>query len=258
VSEPLPFASASIAVAIPCYNEAAALPSVLAAWRTSLPTAEIVVFDNNSTDRSGEIARGLGVRVVPVAEQGKGNVVRAVFAALADRDAIVLVDGDGTYPADHVQSLLEPVLQSTADMTVGARQPVQQAGAMTPVRGLGNVLIRGGFRTLIGPGLGDILSGYRVFGRHFRETVALRSTGFEIETELSSQALVHRLRVVEIDVPYYPRIAGTQSKLRAVRDGMRILRTILGQSVRYRRWRLLAVILLPIVLIVAIVLGLRS
>ena len=133
VTEPSAPETETVAVAIPCYNEAAALPSVLAAWRAALPGAEIVVFDNNSTDGSGAIARGLGVRVVEVGAQGKGHVVRAIFATLADCTAIVLVDGDGTYPADAIGALLEPVLRGEADMTVGARQPVAEAGAMTPV-----------------------------------------------------------------------------------------------------------------------------
>jgi hypothetical protein len=159
--------------------------------------------------------------------------VRAIFANLEDREFVVLVDGDGTYPADRVRSLLEPIRAGKADMAVGSREPVNQPGAMTPVRGFGNFLIRAGFSLLIGQGLGDLLSGYRVFNRRFRQTVTLRSSGFEIETELSSQAMVRGLRVVEIGVPYYPRIAGTQSKLRAFRDGLRILRTIVSQSVRH-------------------------
>jgi glycosyltransferase involved in cell wall biosynthesis len=142
LSEPSPVESPSIAVAIPCYNEAAAVATVVAQWRAALPGAEIVVFDNNSTDGTGAIARGLGVRVVPVPEQGKGHAVRAAFAELADRRAVVLVDGDGTYPAEAVGALLAPILDGSAEMTVGARRPVEEAGAMTAVRGLGNVLIR--------------------------------------------------------------------------------------------------------------------
>ena len=161
--------SPRIAVAIPCYNEAAAVATVIAQWRAALPDAEIVIFDNNSTDGTGAIARALGVRVVEVPAQGKGHAVRAIFAALADREAVVMVDGDGTYPAEEVGPLLAPILDGTADMTVGARRPVAEAGAMSPVRGLGNVLIRSAFRLLIGPGPGDLLSGYRVFGRRFRD-----------------------------------------------------------------------------------------
>ena len=168
---------ARIAVAIPCYNEAAAIAMVVASFRTVLPGAEIVVFDNNSTDGTGAIARELGVRVVDVPEQGKGHAVRAAFAVLADFDAVVLTDGDGTYPAEAAPLLIAPVLEGLADMTVGARQPTPGAGAMTLIRGVGNQLIRAAFRLLIGPGNTDLLSGYRAFSRRFRQEVNLGSAG---------------------------------------------------------------------------------
>ena len=284
----------SIAVAIPCYNEAGAVDAVVAEWRDALPGAEIVVFDNNSGDGTGAIARRLGVRVVEVREQGKGHVVRAIFEDLADRDVVILVDGDGTYPASFAASLVEPVASGRADMTVGNRRPVAELGAMSPLRGLGNVLIgvtftlligpgtrdllsgyrafgrrfrevirprstgfeieaelgamsplRGvgnlligvTFTLLIGPGTRDLLSGYRAFGRRFREVVRPRSTGFEIEAELVGQAVARGLKVVEVEVPYRPRIAGTASKLRAFRDGGRIVGTIVRQGARFRPWR---------------------
>jgi hypothetical protein len=231
-----------IAVAIPCFNEAAAIATVLTQWRAALPEAEVVVFNNNSTDGTGPIATGMGVRVEQVPAQGKGHAVRTIFERLRDYRAVVLVDGDGTYPAEMIHSLLAPVLAGRADMTVGARKPVQEAGAMSPVRGLGNVLIRCAFRVLIGRGPGDLLSGYRVFSRTFLATVTLRSTGFEIETELAAEAVAGGLRVVEVPVPYRPRIAGSVSKLRAFRDGRRILVTIVKQSVRLCPWRPLAMV----------------
>ena len=237
-----------VAVAIPCFNEAAAVEAVVSAWRAALPGAEIVVFDNNSSDGTGAIARRLGVRVVEVRDQGKGHAVRAIFEDLAEREAVVLVDGDGTYPADAAPDLLAPILEDRADMVVGARRPVASLKAMSPVRGLGNVLIGSAFRLLIGPGTGDLLSGYRVFGRHFREVVHPRSAGFEIEAELSGQAVARGLRVVEIPVPYHPRIAGTASKLRAFRDGRRILLAILGQSLRLRPWRPMLALAAPVAL----------
>jgi glycosyltransferase involved in cell wall biosynthesis len=234
--------SPSVAVAIPCYNEAAAVEAVVAAWRAALPDGEIVVFDNNSTDGTGVIARGLGVRVVDVPDQGKGYVVQAIFATLADRPAVVLTDGDGTYPADKIAGLLKPVLAGEADMTVGARRPVAAAGAMSLLRVVGNLIIPAAFYVLIGPGNGDLLSGYRVFSPRFLREVKLRSSGFEIETELASEAVARGMRVVEVPVPYHPRIAGTVSKLRAFRDGRRILTMIVVQSLRFRPWRLLGVI----------------
>ncbi|GAC1475520.1 MAG: hypothetical protein NVSMB9_28250 [Isosphaeraceae bacterium] len=246
LTDPLHAETSRVAVAIPCYNEAGAVPTVIAQWRAALPDAEIVIFDNNSTDGTGVAARGLGVRVVEVPRQGKGYAVRSIFETLRDRDAVVLVDGDGTYPAEHVGPLLASVLSGAADMAVGARRPVAELGAMTPVRSLGNRLIGIAFRVLIGPGTSDLLSGYRVFGPRFLQSVSPRSRGFEIETELASEAVARRMRVVEIAVPYRPRIAGTASKLRVFRDGRRILVTILAQGVRLRPWRLVFLLALGV------------
>jgi glycosyltransferase involved in cell wall biosynthesis len=242
-----------IAVAIPCYNEAAAIAIVIASFREAVPGAAIVVFDNNSTDGTAAIARVAGARVLAVPDQGKGHTVRAAFETLADFDLVVLTDGDGTYPADAAPLLIAPVLAGTADMSVGARQPAKAAGAMTLTRSLGNHLIRTAFRLLIGPGNSDLLSGYRVFNRQFRGAVALRSSGFEIETELASEAVARRLRVVEIPIPYHPRIAGTESKLRAFRDGRRIIHTILIQSLRLRPHRPLLLWLVPCAVLAATV-----
>lgn len=233
-----------IAVAIPCFNEAAAIASVINHWREAVPFAEIVVFDNNSNDGTGQIARDLGVRVIEVKDQGKGYAVRAAFAELGDRDALILVDGDGTYPAEYAPLLIGPVLEGDADMMVGARQPVVSSGAMSPLRGFGNVLIRSAFLVLIAWRAGDLLSGYRVFGPRFLKEVRPRSRGFEIETELTCEAATKHMRVREFTVPYLPRIAGTASKLRAFRDGCRILGTIAVQSLRYRPWRPLFLLLL--------------
>ncbi len=229
--------SPSIAVAIPCYNEAGAVETVVEAWRAALPEAEIVVFDNNSADGTGAVARRIGIRVVEVRDQGKGHAVRAIFEDLADRDVVILVDGDGTYPAEAARQLIAPILSGRADMTVGARHPIEAAGAMTPIRGLGNFLITTAFRVLIGPGTRDLLSGYRGFSRHFLEVVHPCSVGFEIEAEIAGQAVARGLPTVEIDVEYRPRIAGTASKLRAFRDGRRILGAILRQSFRFQPWR---------------------
>lgn len=226
--------SARIAVAIPCFNEAAAIASVIANYRAALPDAELVVFDNNSTDGTGEIARGLGIRVVEVPQQGKGNAVRVAFNDLKHFDVVVLTDGDGTYPAEAAPILVGPLLANAADMAVGARRSVPGTNAMSMTRGIGNLLFRLAFRILIGPGTTDLLSGYRAFNRQFRNTVKLRSSGFEIETELASEAVARKLRVVEIGISYHARIVGTQSKLRVYRDGCRIMMMILFQSLRFR------------------------
>ncbi len=237
MNSPLP-----VAVAIPCYNEAAAIDAVIQAWRQALPDGEIVVFDNNSTDDTAMRAQALGVRVVSVTAQGKGHAVQAIFATLGDRPAVILTDGDGTYPADRISGLLTPVLEGKADMAVGARRPVAAQGAMSFVRGVGNLLIPAAFYVLIGPGNSDLLSGYRVFSPHFLNEVKLRSGGFEIETELASEAVARGMKVVEVPVPYHPRIEGTVSKLRAFRDGRRILWMIFRQSVRLRPWRIMGIV----------------
>jgi glycosyltransferase involved in cell wall biosynthesis len=236
---------ARIAVAIPCFNEAAAIAAVTEQFKEALPAAELFVFDNNSTDGTGEIARRLGVHVVPVAQQGKGHAVRAAFATLSDVDVVVLIDGDGTYPAEAAPLLVGPVIENAADMAVGARRPVPGASAMTFTRSLGNRLIRAAFRLLVGRANTDLLSGYRAFNRRFRAMVKLQSTGFEIESELACEALARNLRVVEIEIPYYSRVAGTESKLRAYRDGWRILRTILTRSLWLRPHRPLLLWLVP-------------
>jgi hypothetical protein len=168
-----------------------------------------------------------------------------------------MIDGDGTYPASAVAPLLDAIRSGSADMSVGVRRPVKVAGsaAMSPVRGLGNWLIRVAFGLLIGRGHEDLLSGYRVFSGPFLKSFRPRSSGFEIETELACTAVARRLRVVTVEVPYHPRIAGTQSKLRAVRDGLRILRTIVEQSVRLRPWRpiILIAVMIAIVVLVRVV-----
>jgi glycosyltransferase involved in cell wall biosynthesis len=228
-----------IVVAIPCYNEAAAVASVIAEWRNALPGAEIVVFDNNSTDGTGDRAREAGVEVIPVPDQGKGCVVRAIFRAFQDRPAVILIDGDGTYPASAVPPLLDEVLSSRCDMAVMARRPEAAPGSMTPVRGLGNILIRAAFRALLGRGSDDPLSGGRVVGPKYLRAVAPKSTGFEIEVELEGEALRHGLKVASLPTPYLPRIAGTRSKLNPLRDGVRILLAIIRQGWRSRPWRLL-------------------
>lgn len=247
---------APIVVAIPCYNEAAAIRQVIEEWRAALPEAEIVVFDNNSNDGTGAIAEKLGVRVVPVPEQGKGCAVRKIFEVLAERDAVIMIDGDGTYPASAVGALLEPVLSNRADMAVGVRRPVDQAGALTPTRWIGNRIIRSAFRLLIGPGHPDLLSGYRVFAPSFLQSFKPRSVGFEIETELGCEAVTRKLRVAAVDVDYYPRIAGTISKLKAFRDGRRILTMIVLEGLRLRPWRAYFVLAAPLV-VVALAAGLR-
>ena len=246
VTEPTPEIPRSprVAVAIPCYNEAAAIRAVIAEWREALPDAEIVVFNNNSNDGTADRARESSARVVEVPRQGKGYVVREIFRSLGEFDAVVMIDGDGTYSASNAAELLLPVLSRDVDLSVGIRRPVDSPGAMSPIRGFGNLVIGLAFRLLIGPGTTDLLSGYRVFGKACLQSFEIRSKGFEIETELASEAVSRRLKVHEAVVDYRPRIIGTASKLRAFHDGSRILKTIVKQSLRLRPWRLLIAVML--------------
>lgn len=231
-----------VAVALPCYNEAAAVGLVVDAFRANLPGAEVFVFDNASDDGTGEIAAARGARVVPVPDRGKGFAVRAAFETLRDYDVVLMADGDGTYPAEEAPRMIAPILEGRAETVVGVRRPEGGAKAMAPVRALGNVLLRGAFRAFIGPGAGDLLSGYRAFSRRFLREVRLRSEGFEVETELAAATVARDLAAVDVEVPYRPRVEGTESKLRAFRDGRRILATIVREGLRLRPARALVVV----------------
>jgi glycosyltransferase involved in cell wall biosynthesis len=249
-----------VAVAIPCYNEAAVIREVVERWRRVLPDADIVVFDNNSADDTAIEARMAGARVETVPARGKGHVMRAVFERLRDRPAVIVTDGDGTYPPELGPALLAPVLSGACEMSVGRRRPVPVQGTpgMAPVRQMGNRLLRGMFRVLLGRGPGDLLSGYRVFSPRMLHEVHPRSRGFEIETELTAQAVARGYRVAEVDVPYFPRAVGTTSKLRAGRDGLRIIQAMVVLALRLRTYRIAALAVLGLMVIGLLAWGLMG
>ncbi|MDZ3824137.1 MAG: glycosyltransferase [Pseudoxanthomonas sp.] len=215
----------SVAVLVPCYNEAATIEGVVAGFRAALPQATVWVFDNNSSDGTAELARAAGARVARVSLQGKGNVVRRMFADV-DADAYLMVDGDGTYDAASAPRLLEGVLAEGADMVVATRHAVDQ-GAYRPGHAFGNRLLTGFLARLFGRPCRDILSGYRAFSRRYAKSFPALSEGFETETELTVHALELRMPVREVDTPYFERPQGSHSKLSTWRDGWRILRTML-------------------------------
>ncbi|MCJ7544075.1 MAG: glycosyltransferase [Phycisphaerae bacterium] len=215
-------ANPTIAVLIPCHDEEAAIGKVIDDFRAQLPEASLVVFDNNSTDRTAEIAAARGVRVYREPRQGKGFVVEAMFDKV-QADLYVMVDGDDTYPAECVHELLDPVRNGSADMAVGARRAEGSQQAFRAMHVAGNSLVRRLINMIFHSKFTDILSGYRAFNRRFACTVPVVSAGFEIETELTVQALYHRLMVVEVPVPYRARPEGGRSKLRTFRDGARVL-----------------------------------
>jgi glycosyltransferase involved in cell wall biosynthesis len=214
-----------IAVLVPCFNEEAAVATVVADFRKALPSAEIFVYDNNSSDRTVAVARDAGAVVRRERRQGKGHVVRRMFADV-DADIYVLVDGDATYDAASAPRLIDSLLSDRLDMVVGLRVD-QAVAAYRPGHRTGNRILTGFLSAVFGQAFKDILSGYRVFSRRFVKSFPVLSDGFEIETELSVHALELALPVAEIETPYYARPEGSVSKLNTWRDGFRILSTIL-------------------------------
>ncbi|RQH05559.1 glycosyltransferase family 2 protein [Bradyrhizobium sp. RP6] len=214
-----------IAVLVPCYNEEAAVATVVADFRKALPSAEIYVYDNNSRDRTAAVAREAGAIVRTERRQGKGHVVRRMFADV-EADVYVLVDGDATYDAPSAPRMIDRLLDEHLDMVVGLRVDQVQAAYRLGHR-TGNRMLTGFLSSTFGHTFKDILSGYRVFSRRFVKSFPVLSDGFEIETELAVYALELSLPVAEIETPYYARPEGSYSKLNTWRDGFRILGTML-------------------------------
>lgn len=213
-----------IAVLIPCYNEAQAIGQVVADFMTALPGAAVYVYDNNSTDGTREVAQAAGAIVHLETLQGKGNVVRRMFADI-EAEVYVLVDGDGTYDAASAGQMVEMLLSNSLDVVNAARVPTTEA-AFRPGHVFGNKLLTGTVAMIFGSRTRDMLSGYRAFSRRFVKSFPALSSGFETETELTVHALELRLPIAEIQTPYRDRPRGSASKLRTFRDGIRILRTI--------------------------------
>ena len=210
---------------VPCFNEEAAVVTVVADFRKALPSAEIFVYDNNSADRTIAVARAAGAQVRSERRRGKGHVVRRMFADI-DADIYVLVDGDATYDAASAPRMIDALLSEHLDMVVGLRVD-QAAAAYRRGHRTGNRMLTSFLASVFGQAFKDILSGYRVFSRRFVKSFPVLSDGFEIETELSVHALELALPVAEVATPYYARPEGSFSKLNTWRDGYRILGTIL-------------------------------
>ncbi|MGJ4883722.1 MULTISPECIES: glycosyltransferase family 2 protein [unclassified Bradyrhizobium] len=217
--------SMRIAVLVPCYNEEAAVAAVVRDFKQALPTATVYVYDNNSKDRTIEVARAAGAEVRSERRQGKGHVVRRMFADV-DADIYVLVDGDATYDAPSAPGMVARLVSERLDMVVGLRVDQEQAAYRMGHR-TGNWMLTSFLAEVFGQAFKDILSGYRVFSRRFVKSFPVLSDGFEIETELTVHALELALPVAELATPYYARPEGSVSKLNTWRDGFRILGTIL-------------------------------
>lgn len=219
-------AAPSIAVLLPCYNEEAAIGETVAAFRSALPGAVVYVYDNNSRDGTVREARAAGAVVRSERMQGKGHVVRRMFADV-EADIYVMADGDATYDAAAAPAMVRQLLDEQLDMVVGARRSEVEAAYRRGHR-LGNALLTGILAKLFGRSFSDILSGYRVFSRRFVKSFPVLSSGFEIETEISVHALELRMPVAEMLTAYGARPVGSVSKLSTWRDGWRILHTILS------------------------------
>jgi glycosyltransferase involved in cell wall biosynthesis len=215
-----------IEVAIPCFNEELTVSKVVKDFKKALEGADIVVYDNNSTDRTAELAKEAGARVVRAAAQGKGNAVKQIFE-VSDADIIVMVDGDDTYEAEDVKLLIEPVKNQQADMVIGTRIGSGPA-ELGQLHFLGNRVITIFLNLLFGTKYEDILSGYRVFNRRFASNVPLIGTGFEIESELMLQALENGMAVKELPIRFRKRPENSKSKLRTFGYGYRIIITIIA------------------------------
>jgi glycosyltransferase involved in cell wall biosynthesis len=215
-----------IAVLVPCYNEEAAIEKVVADFRKSLPTATVYVYDNNSTDRTAEVAARAGADVRRELRKGKGNVVRRMFQDI-EADVYIMVDGDDTYDASRAPELVERLVRENLDMLVGRRVETHQAAYRAGHR-LGNRVLTGLVGWLFGSPIDDMLSGYRVFSRRFVKSFPSSSREFEIETELTVHALQMRMAIAEVETNYKERPPGSTSKLRTFRDGWRILVTIIN------------------------------
>ena len=214
-----------VAVLIPCYNEEVAIPAVVRDFRAALPEATIYVYDNNSRDRTAAVAREAGAVVRTELLQGKGNVIRRMFADV-EADAYVMADGDATYHAASAPEMVRLLLEQQYDMVTGTRVTEIEA-AYRPGHRWGNRVLTGLVRTIFGDRITDMLSGYRVFSRRFVKSFPALSGGFETEAEFTVHALELSMPIGEVTTPYRERPAGSQSKLNTWADGFRILRMIL-------------------------------
>lgn len=235
VTEALFNAEGTVAIIIPCYNEEVTIAKVVDDFRLNLPEADIYVYDNNSTDRTAQIAKEHGAKVKREPRQGKGNVVRQMLRDI-DADYYIMVDGDDTYPAEAAKSLLEPLIMDNADMVVGDRlsNGTYDQKNSRAFHGFGNKLVRRLIKRLYGFSFSDVMTGYRAFNRAFAKTIPVLSPGFEIETELSIHAVDKGWRIVEVPIEYRDRPEGSESKLSTFSDGWKVVMTILSLFKDYR------------------------
>lgn len=239
-----------VAVLIPCYNEELTIEKVIKDFKRELPYADIYVYDNNSKDKTAEIAKREGAIVRRESKQGKGNVVRTMFREI-DADIYVMVDGDDTYPAEFVHQLIEPIRNEEADMTIGDRlsNGTYQKENKRHFHEFGNNLVRKGINLLFQTKLRDIMTGYRAFSKMFVKNMPVLSQKFEIETEMSLYALDKRYMIKEIPIIYRDRPNGSQSKLNTIRDGVKVIKTIVNMFKNYKPLQFFTIIALILFMI---------
>lgn len=244
--------SPTIACVVPCHNEEAAVGKVVRDLRAALPEADVYVYDNNSTDRTAEVARKAGAIIREEPRKGKGNVIRRAFADV-DADALLIIDGDDTYDASRAREMVDLLFRGPYDQVLGARRGTT-GSAYRAGHSFGNRLLTGAVRVLFGNDVTDMLSGYRVLSRRFVKSFPALSREFEIETEMTVHALNLRLPTTEVSVDYRGRPAGSESKLRTYRDGRRILGVILNLA-RRERPSLVHALVAGLLAMAAVVLG---
>lgn len=215
-----------IAVLIPCYNEELTVEKTVSDFKRVLPNADIYVYNNNSKDRTKELALKSGAIVRDEYRQGKGAVVRSMFRDI-DADVYIMVDGDDTYPAEEVEGLITPVLEGKADMVIGDRlSSTYYTENKRPFHNFGNSLVKGLINFLFKSDLNDIMTGYRSFSKKFVKCMPVMSDGFQIETEMTIFALTNNMQVVNVPITYRDRPEGSESKLNTFSDGYKVLLTL--------------------------------
>ena len=241
-----------IAVLIPAYNEEVTIKKVVEDFRKELPDADIYVYNNNSKDKTEELAKEAGAIVVREYKQGKGNAVRSMFRDI-EADIYIMVDADDTYPANEVHPLIEEVREGKADMVIGDRLSNGTYGKENKrnFHGFGNALVKNTINMIFKAKLNDIMTGYRVFNRDFVKNFPVLSKGFEIETEMTFHALDRNYRIVEIPITYRDRPEGSVSKLNTFSDGFRVIKTIIKTFKNYK-----PLIFFSLIALVLVILGL--
>ena len=215
-----------IAVLIPCYNESATIKKVVTEWKKELPEADIYVYDNNSKDKTDEIARKAGAIVRYEYKQGKGNVIRSMFRDI-EADCYIMIDGDDTYPVENAKEMCNLILEKKADMVIGDRlSSTYFTENKRPFHNFGNRIVRFLINKIFKNEVKDIMTGYRAFSYEFVKSFPVLSKGFEIETEMTIHAVDKNFKLVEIPVTYRDRPEGSVSKLNTYSDGIKVLKTI--------------------------------